>query len=81
MPNTCSEGVMDKEEKENTIGNESSMDADELLKDLEEDEDEEEYSESSGAVGAPSLARMIAVSADSLAGMQTVRDLQPESES
>ena len=68
---------MDKEEKENTFGNESSMDADELLKDLEDDDDEEEYSESNGAVGAPSLARMIAVSADSLAGMQTVRDLQP----
>lgn len=67
---------MDKEEK-NTIGNESSMDADELLKDLDEEEDDEEYSESANSVGAPSLARMLSVSADSLAGMPTVRDLQP----
>ena len=67
---------MDKEEK-NTIGNESSMDADELLKDLDEEEDDEEYSESANGVGAPSLARMLSVSADSLAGMPTVRDLQP----
>lgn len=67
---------MDKEEK-NTIGNESSMDADELLKDLDEEDDDEEYSESANGVGAPSLARMLSVSADSLAGMPTVRDLQP----
>ncbi len=67
---------MDKEEK-NTIGNESSMDADELLKDLDEEDDDEEYSESAKGVGAPSLARMLSVSADSLAGMPTVRDLQP----
>ena len=67
---------MDKEEK-NTIGNESSMDADELLKDLDEEDDDEEYSESASGVGAPSLARMLSVSADSLAGMPTVRDLQP----
>ena len=73
----CSEGIMDKEERHSTFGNESSMDADELLKDLEDDEEEDAYSEMNEAVGTSSFVRMLSTSTDSLANMQTIRDIQP----
>ena len=69
---------MDKEDKLGTFESETSLDPDaaELLKDLDDDEEEESYSEEAlSGMSRPSLARVISVSSDSLVGLQTVGEV------